>query len=107
MPMNVSALYNAPAKATQYATPTTGQTVAANAGVTALILNPAGTLATLTVTVPPTPVDGQTFAITTSQIITALTMNGGTIILALSTLALGGFGEWVYAAANSTWNRIG
>lgn len=56
-------------------TPTTGFTLAAAAGVTLVVLNPAGTLATGTVTFPPAPGDNQPLILMSSQTVTALTLN--------------------------------
>jgi hypothetical protein len=102
--------YNAPPPShivtTQYAQPTTGQTVTANPGVNTLFLDPAGTLATLTVVLPASPVEGQLFRVAAAQIITALTITG-TIVGTLTTLALGGFAQFVYSATASKWFRTG
>lgn len=89
----------------QYAAPTTGQTVTAD-GSNVLLLNPAGTLVALTVTLPANPSDGQDFVVATSQIITTLTITG-TIIGTLTTLALGGFARFVYSATAAKWFRAG
>lgn len=91
----------------QAAAPATGNTVVVSAGTTALLLNPAGTLATLTITLPSSPVDGQTLSIGTSQILTSLTVNGGTIVGTLTTLALGGYAYFVYGATAAKWFRCG
>lgn len=91
---------------TQYAQPTTGQTVTANAGVNALFLDPAGTLVALTVVLPANPVDGQVFMMGASQIITSLTITG-TIVGTLTTLALGGFARFCYSGSASKWFRVG
>lgn len=90
----------------QYAAPTTGQTVTALAGVEVLMINPAGTLAALTVVLPANPVDGQDFCVCTSQIITALTITG-TIVGTLTTLALGGYAWFIYSATAAKWMRAG
>jgi len=92
--------------ATQYAQPTTGQTVAAASGVSALFLDPAGTLLALTVELPANPVDGQVFMMGSSRIITTLTITG-TIVGTLTTLALGGFARFCYSASASKWFRVG
>ena len=67
--------------ATATATPTTGGTVAIAAGVSKQIINPAGTLATLTVTSPPAPSNAagsiQTLEITFTRAITAITWTSG------------------------------
>lgn len=92
----------------QYATPTTGQTVTiGSTGSTRLILNPAGTLVALTVTFPSTPTDGDYVSLCSSQAITTLTMNGGTVIGALTTAAIGTFASYIYNATTTSWFRIG
>lgn len=88
--------------AIQYAAPTTGQTVVSN-GAGTLIINPAGTLATLTITLPASPVDGQAFGVAISQVITALTVNGGTIRGAPSTTSLNAWAHYKFSAAAATW----
>jgi hypothetical protein len=92
----------------QYFTPTTGATVTiANADFDIrVILNPAGTLATLTVAMPSSPKDGQRVEVASSQIVTALTMSVGTINGALTTLGVNGFGAWVYDATAIKWFRV-
>lgn len=92
--------------ATQYAVPTTGQTVTANAGTRVLFIDPAGTLVALTVVLPAGPVEGQDFLVASSQSITTLTITG-TIVGTLTTLALGGFARFVYSATASKWFRAG
>lgn len=92
-----------------YAQPASGATLTAAAALGAYIIDPAATLASLTVTLPPGAIDGQLFELSTSQAITALsvspatgqTVNGaGPFLLA----ADGGCG-WRYRAANNTWYR--
>lgn len=56
-------------------TPVTAFTSTPAAGVTQLVLNPAGTLATGLITFPPNPGDNQPFTIMSSQAVTALTAN--------------------------------
>lgn len=96
-----------PQEIVQAVAPTTGNTVVIGQGVTALLLNPTGTLSTLTVTLPSNPRDGQSLVIATSQIITTLTINGGTIVGTLTTLALGGNAYFVYGATAAKWFRCG
>jgi UDP-3-O-[3-hydroxymyristoyl] glucosamine N-acyltransferase len=72
-----------------------------------LYLTPAGTLATLTVTLPTeaNSAIGQQVEIGTTQIITALTINGATNILGnVTTLAANGLVGFRKVAAN-TWLR--
>lgn len=90
----------------QYAAPTTGQTVTALASTDVLQIDPAGTLATLTVVLPASPVDGQDFTVCTSQIITTLTVTGS-IVGTLTTMALGGFARFSYSATAAKWMRAG
>jgi len=78
----------------QYATPTTGSTVIANGKD--LIINPAGALLALTVTFPSSPDDGQLFNISFTQAITTLTLNGGTILGTLTSVAGISGAHWQY-----------
>lgn len=91
---------------TQYSQPTAGQTVTASTGINMLFVDPAGTLLTLTIVLPASPVDGQVFNIACSQIITTLTITG-TIVGTLTTMALGGYARFVYSATASKWFRAG
>lgn len=96
--------------AVQAASPTTGQTVVMTDTPAdgMLYLTPAGTLATLTVTLPTdaNSAIGQVVRIATSQILTALTINGATTILGnVTTLALGGSASFQKVAA-STWVKV-
>lgn len=93
----------------QRAVPTTGQTVTiANADVDiSLIIEPAGTLLALTVSMPSTPYDGQKVSLMSTQILTGLTLSGGTLVGALTTIAaVNGFASYVYSSSQSKWYRI-
>src|SRR5581483_3725674 len=57
----------------QYAVPLAGGTVAITNGKSSVIIDPAGTLATLTITMPTAPNDGQEVEIATSQALTSIT----------------------------------
>lgn len=86
--------------------PTTGGTVVMNAAETLRILTPAGTLATLTVTLPSSPANDQISGVSTTQIITALTVNapgGATVAAPPTTLPLGGSFNMIYNESNTTW----
>lgn len=89
--------------------PTTGATLNAGTrtGDLVLLVDPSGTLATLTVNMPNSPNDGDIATISTSQIITSLTIGNGTVINAPTTLAVGGFAQFIYNAAANKWFRIG
>lgn len=90
-------------------TPTTGFSITIADNISTLILKPAGTLATGTITMPATPVDGQNVRITTSQIITALTLSpnsGQSIIAAPTTLGVGQGVGYTYSSSDTTWYRL-
>jgi hypothetical protein len=92
-----------------YQQPSSGATLTASAHLAAYIIDPSGSLASLTVVTPSAPNDGDEFAILSSQTIAALTVNpaagqslkgGGPF-----TLAADGGVAWLYRAANTTWYR--
>lgn len=91
---------------------TAGTTVTIPSNVTNYVLNPAGTLATLTVVLPATPNDGQLVRLSSSQTVTALTLNanaGQTVsnapsALTISTTAAYGY-AFVYQASSKKWFR--
>jgi hypothetical protein len=95
-----------PNRSTQ--TPVTGFTLTPAQSVTELILNPAGTLASGTVTLPPNPGDGQIFEIMSSQTITAFAVNtsdGTTINGAPTTLSNTSAVTWIFIASLNAWFR--
>jgi len=92
----------------EYVTPTTGfsNTIANN--TTYYVIEPAGTLATGTITMPASPTNGQVLTILSTKAITALTHNpntGKTLLGALTTIAADGNASWIYRSANTTWYR--
>lgn len=94
-------------------TPTTGSSIVISSSVHRLIIDPAGTLATLTVTMPATPVDGQSVSVSAGSFgVTALTMlpNAGQTFATgavLTTLLPSGFAEFMYNATVARWYRVG
>lgn len=93
-----------------YNVPVTGFALTIANGIQALVLNPAGTLAAGTVTLPAAPIDGGTVIISTTQTITALTISpntGQTVADAPATLGIGGAVRFLYNATTATWYRIG
>ncbi len=91
-------------------TPATGNTVSMNDNALngTLYLTPAGTLATLTVTLPTNlnSVIGQIRRIATNNALTILTINGaGTILGNIATLALGASVAF-QKVASDTWVRL-
>jgi hypothetical protein len=75
------------------------------AGTTVLVINPAGTLATGTITFPAAPVDGMTVTFSSTQQITALTLsgNGKTIVSAVTLLPANQATTYVYRLSNTSW----
>lgn len=89
--------------------PATGFSITIGAGIHALVLDPAGTLATGTVTMPAEPPDQFRLEVASTQTITALTVAanaGQTIKNAPTTLAAGGAFAYRYSEANSTWYKV-
>lgn len=85
-------------------TPTTGQTVSA-ATVEWNIINPAGTLANLAVTLPNSPIDGQQVIYSFRTAITALTQVAGTGGAAIDTVTTAAAKSWVVWGYSSSLNR--
>lgn len=91
----------------QYEVPLTGFSIALLGSL--LHLNPAGTLATGTVTLPASPQDGQLFTIISTQTQTALTItaatgdtvsNTATALVALTAIS------WRYHKLTRAWRRF-
>jgi hypothetical protein len=93
----------------QYATPLTGETHTVDDDADVVVMQPAGTIAALTLNMPASPFDGQEVAFASTQVITALTMsgNGKTLLGALTAGSANGFAKWRYRAATTTWYRVG
>lgn len=107
--------FASPTLATNIYTPGTGFNVAVPTPVAAqqwILIQPAGTLATGTVTLPlntQTP-DGTEVLITSTQIITAFTLglNGATAAFGAPTaLAVAGYFRMRFVLATNSWYRIG
>lgn len=93
-----------------YFTPLTGTTVQCPSGSSTaadVIIDPAGTLATLTVALPTSPVDGQNVVIPFTQTITTLTLTAvtGTILNAPTTVSGGQTIEYKYIQTPNKWVR--
>lgn len=90
---------------TQYAAPTTGQTVAVGSnGCVHLTIDPAGSLLNLTLALPANPSDGDIVRFTSSQAITNLSMTGGTIVSAVTSLLLGGKEAYIFNGTSGKWH---
>jgi hypothetical protein len=93
-------------QAYDYQTPTTGFSYTFPAGVQTLLMVPAGTLATGTVTMPAAPSDGMMVTLSSTQQITALTLQGNTgqtVSSAVTLLPAKGAASYVYRLSNTTW----
>jgi len=86
--------------------PTTGQTISPTANCGLAIVDPAGTLAALTVALPSGPAEGQFFQLFTTKALTALTLSGGTVVGAPATLAANASVTFQYSTVTSKWYLI-
>lgn len=87
-------------------TPVTGFSITIANNISTLLVNPAGPLASGTIIMPATPVDGQNINISTTHSITALTLSpnaGQTVTLPPLTLTAGSGIQYIYNLANTTW----
>jgi hypothetical protein len=85
---------------------TTAFTYTFASGTQTLVINPAGTLATGTITMPAAPADGMVIWITTTKQIVALTMNGNTgqtLTSGVTSLAPNQAVAYIYRVTNTTW----
>lgn len=100
----------------QYNAPLTGASITVLPGSRRLVLDPAGTIAALTVVFPAASLltDGQLLGLCSTQIVTALTLTAGTsttILNGPTALAVppatgaGTCYEWVYRLSNTSWYR--
>lgn len=96
-----------PAGAVPYSAPSSGATITTASGERVRVVDPAATIAALTITLPPSPPDGHVWEGSTSQAITALTVTAaGATVLGGSFLAPANSGfSWRYVAANAHWYR--
>jgi hypothetical protein len=94
-----------------YNVPLTGFTIVMTAEQSVVSLNPAGGIATGTITMPPTLYDGKIVTIGSSQAITTTltlnTSNGATFVPAApTTLAANVSVSFIYDKANNQWHRF-
>jgi hypothetical protein len=93
-------------QAYDYQTPATGFSYTFAAGTQTLFMVPAATLATGTITMPASPADGMMITFSSSQQITALTLQGNTgqsISSAVTFLPARTAAAYVYRLSNTTW----
>jgi hypothetical protein len=93
-------------QAYDYQTPTTGFSYTFAAGTQTLVMNPAGTLAAGTITMPAAPSDGMTITFSSTQQITALTLSGNTgqtVVGGPTQLIANQPLSFIYRSTNTTW----
>lgn len=86
---------------TDYFTPLTGTSITLVNNFSNI--NPAGTIATLTIVLPTSPVNNQVCGFVSSQIVTTLTVTGTTLVTAPTTLAIGTVYKYRYNSTTSSW----
>ena len=84
-------------------TPGSGHTVVITSGYPTLFVHASGTLSSLTITLPQSPLNGQIFTVVGDQSITTLTITGGTLITAVSSFNPSSPLRWIYDTAQSKW----
>lgn len=93
----------------EYVTPTTGFSNTISDTTITYIIDPSGTLATGTLTMPANPVNEQIITVASTQTITALTHNpntGQTLKGGLTTITSNGNASWIYRNSNTTWYKL-
>ena len=93
-------------KTYQIYTPLTGATITMNAGQSRAIINPAGLIAALTITLPSSPVDGQVTGFSFTQAVTVLTVNapgGATVVASPTSAAIDTSLRFLYQASSTSW----
>lgn len=83
-------------------TPATGDNITTNI-YTDNIVNPSGTIAALTITVPSNPANNDKTYFTFTQAVTAITWSGGTVVGLPTTAAAGQQFYLIYDLTNNTW----
>lgn len=73
-----------------------------------LIHDAASTAATLTITMPTDPFDGQRVFVTSALGVTVLSMSAsvGSIVLAVASIAAGGCFAYMYRKASNKWYKV-
>lgn len=92
-----------------YQAPSTGFSITIGAGVKTLILTNTGTLATGTITMPASPIDGQEIRVSMRGTVTTLTVSanaGQTITNAPVTITSGLGFAYVYRLSTTIWYRL-
>lgn len=93
---------------TQLTTATSGTVTCSNTQQDLLLLHKAGLTVSLTVAFPANPKDGQKVTLYSKGGVTTLTLSAvvGSIISALTGMAAGASGTYVYVASENEWYKI-
>lgn len=86
-------------------TPSSGNTITLSANTYRVIVEPATSIATLTIVLPPLPNDGDVFEIMSTQqiLILNITAGNGSVRGNSFTLNPDSGASWIYRASNTTW----
>jgi hypothetical protein len=92
----------------QRATPSAGGNVLLQnkTGYQRQIIAPSTTLATLSLSLPANPINGEVLELSFTQAITALTVSGGSLAGVGSGVTAGFGGKWIYSAADTAWLKF-
>lgn len=93
----------------QWLVPVSGFAVTVGVGVSHVVLAPAATLASGSITLPTAAVDGLLLRIVSTAAVTTLTVTPGagqTVVAAPTALAANVSVAWLYRLANTTWYRL-
>ena len=92
-----------------YSTATSGTVTLLDTKQDQMCIHNAGSLAaTLTITMPPNPIDGQCVMISSTLGVTALTMSSAiTLVGALTVIAAAGYATYIYESTANKWFRVG
>lgn len=85
------------------ATPVTTDTVTIDANTSLEVINPAGTIAALTLNFPTGVYDGQPLRLAFTQIVTAITTTGAALQFALTSAAVGDKKHYQWSASLNKW----
>lgn len=83
--------------------PLTATTVTIANGTETQIINPAGTIAALTIAFPAGVVDGQVLDIVFTQIVTSITTSGASLQFALTSAAVGDKKRYKWSTSLTKW----
>lgn len=92
----------------QYSTITSGTLTVADTGEDIVVIHEAALAATMTISLPANPKEGQNVTFSSSGGVTALTMSTpvGSIISGITTMAAGGTATYIYLGTQTKWYKV-